>query len=212
MQLKESSTRSEKVVLLGPSSSGKTSLVSRLISEKFDSSSKATIGAALASKTFQIDGEEIKLDIWDTGGSEKYKALAPMYYRDARGVVIVYDVTNQSSLDEAQNWLDQVRDNGQEQIVIVAAANKCDVTEERELSEEKANDFGFVNQLDAYLETSAKTGHNVHQLFESLAVQLLKLPPLPSLEKQLNPSNQPVDIKCEQPSPFFEEERNRCFC
>ena len=126
MQLKERSIRSEKVLLLGPSSSGKTSLVSRLISEKFDSSSKATIGAALASKTFNIDGEEIKLDIWDTGGSEKYKALAPMYYRDARGVVIVYDVTNQSSLDEAQNWLDQVRDNGQEQIVIVSAANKCD--------------------------------------------------------------------------------------
>ena len=177
--------RTEKVVLLGPSSAGKTSLVNRIIQDKFNASMQATVGAAFMTKILDIDGTKIKLNIWDTGGSEKYKSLAPMYYRDARGVIIVYDLTNKESVHDAQMWVDEVRQNGQDNLIIVAAANKADLEDKRAVTHEEVDDFAFVNQLECYRETSALTGQNVSDLFEEFCKLLVKLPPLPKSDEEV---------------------------
>lgn len=192
MRAQASNVRSEKIVLLGPSSAGKTSLVNRIISDKFSHSMKATIGAAFMSKAFDINGVYMRLDIWDTGGSEKYKALAPMYYRDARGVIIVYDLTNSASLQEAQTWVDEVRQNSQNELIIVGAANKSDLYDKRAITKAEVDDFGFSNQLDCFMETSALTGDNVLPLFNELCLLLSKLEPLPSKQKEIIELSRPV--------------------
>lgn len=176
-------SRSEKIVLIGAASSGKTSIVNRFIHDKFSSASEATIGAAFISKVININGTDIKLEIWDTGGSEKYRSLAPMYYRDARAAIIVFDVTSENSFNEAHEWLNEFRERGQQNALLFCAANKCDLTNERVITEDAAQDFAFKNQFEAIKNTSALSGQGISDLFQELGKGLLTLPPLNSQEE-----------------------------
>jgi small GTP-binding protein len=169
--------RAEKIVLIGAASTGKTSLVNRFAHDRFQPNSEATIGAAFISKTVTVGNADIKLEIWDTGGTEKYKSLAPMYYRDARAAVIVFDITNEQSFTEAAEWLTEFRERGQPSAVL-AAANKIDLEAKRRISTSVASDFAFQNQFDFMKETSALSGQGVKELFNELAKHLLGLPPM----------------------------------
>lgn len=169
-------TRSEKIVLIGAASSGKTSLGNRFIHDKFSANSEATIGAAFISKVIQVDGREMKLDIWDTGGSEKYRSLAPMYFRDARAAIVVFDVTSQTSFEEAEDWIREFRERGSPSALVFGAANKCDLQAQRRVSPEDVKDFMFSHQLNYISETSALTGEGVNELFAELGKQLVALP------------------------------------
>jgi small GTP-binding protein len=144
----------------------------------FRPSTIATIGAAFASKVVSMNGTELRIDIWDTGGSEKYRALAPMYYRDARAAIVVFDITEPSSQTAAVEWIAEVREKGRPDIVLIGAANKTDLLEIRRISAEKVTDFGFEHQLSFIVEVSAKTGHGISDLFQSLCEQLMAMPPV----------------------------------
>jgi Ras-related protein Rab-5C len=168
--------RPEKIVLIGAASSGKTSLVSRFAHERFVQNTDATVGAAFVSKTLTIGTTDVKLEIWDTGGSEKYKALAPMYFRHARAAIIVFDITCTESFQEAGEWLSEFRERGEPTALVVCAANKIDLKEQRIISESDAREFATENQLEFLKETSAVTGEAVHELFSELAGLLLVLP------------------------------------
>jgi small GTP-binding protein len=170
--------RSEKIVLIGAASSGKTSLVNRFAHDRFMQNSEATIGAAFIPKVITVRNTEIKLEIWDTGGTEKYKALAPMYYRDARAAIVVFDITSDQSFQEASEWLSEFRDRGQPSALMVCAANKIDLESQRAVQNEKIQDFATENQLSFWKETSALSGIGVNSLFEELAALLLGLPAL----------------------------------
>lgn len=187
--------RTEKVVIIGAASSGKTSLVNRLIRNNFAASSEATIGAAFVTKQLQVDGQDVKLDIWDTGGTEKYRSLAPMYYRGARAAVIVYDVTSEQSFKEAGEWLAEFREKGQPSAIVVAAANKIDLADSRAVSREEGEDFAFQNQMEFTKETSALTGAGVNELFEDLTRQLLLLPALGGCEIEITEDEGPKEQK-----------------
>ena len=169
--------RNEKVVLIGAASSGKTSITTRFAHDKFDPNSTATVGAAFLKKSIKVDNQEIQLDIWDTGGSEKYRSLAPMYYRDARAGIIVFDVTSKSSFTEATDWINEFREKSQNGAILVAAANKVDLKDKREITPEEVADFCYANQLEVIKETSALTGEGVQELFQELGKQLLLLAP-----------------------------------
>lgn len=177
--------RSEKIVLIGAASSGKTSLVNRFVRNNFSGASEATIGAAFVSKALTVNDTEVKLEIWDTGGTEKYKSLAPMYYRDARAAIIVYDVTSQQSFDDASEWLNEFREKGQPSAIIVAAANKVDLVDKRVVTKENGEDFAFQNQMAFVKETSALSGDGVKELFEELAKELLLLPAVGNCEIEI---------------------------
>jgi small GTP-binding protein len=170
--------RSEKIDLIGAASSGKTSIVTRFIHDRFHVTSEATIGASFVSKVLRINETDIKLDIWDTGGTEKYRSLAPMYYRDARAAIVVFDVTSRQSFDEAVEWLTEFRERGQPAALLVAAANKVDLVDQVVVSKTDIEEFGFTNQLEFIKETSALSGTGIRELFDDLAQKLLTLAPL----------------------------------
>ena len=170
------SVRSEKIVFIGAASSGKTSLGNRFTHDRFSPNSEATIGAAFISKVINVEGNDIKMDIWDTGGSEKYRSLAPMYFRDARAAIIVFDVTSRQSYEEADEWIIVFREKGLSNALIFGAANKCDLINQRIINSEEVKDFMFSHQLNFIGETSALSGEGVLPLFQELGKQLLQLP------------------------------------
>lgn len=172
-----SAPRREKIVLIGPPLSGKTSIANRAVQQIFTGQSESTVGAAFLSKVFTVDGQTLKLDIWDTGGTEKYRSLAPMYYRDARVAIVVFDVTQPASLDDATTWLRDVRQHGRSDVVLVAAANKVDLADKRKITPYEVEEWQYSNSLEFVIETSAKTGVGVARLFEEVCRIITKLPP-----------------------------------
>ena len=175
-----SSQRAEKVVLIGSQGTGKTSLVMRFVKETFSPNLGSTVGAAFNSKVMTVSGSKIELDIWDTAGSEKYRSLAPMYYRDARAAIIVVDLTNRESLQDADEWLQKIRENGRSDCIYILAANKVDLHDRQQISLDEISEFAFSHQIPYYRNTSALTGEGVSELFEATAIELLKLPALAS--------------------------------
>lgn len=175
--------RTEKIVFLGAQSTGKTAIVTRLQNNTFSANSNSTIGAAFNTKTLVVDGTQIKLDIWDTAGSEKYKSLTPMYYRDARAAILVIDVTRPETVSAASEWIDELREHGKGDCIIVLAANKIDLESQRQVTSEQVNEFAFTNQMQVTKETSALTGAGINELLTETARLLLKLPAVESVDE-----------------------------
>eukprot|EP00922_Rhytidocystis_sp_ex-Travisia-forbesii_P019181 GHVS01028432.1.p1 GENE.GHVS01028432.1~~GHVS01028432.1.p1 ORF type:complete len:255 (+),score=51.68 GHVS01028432.1:424-1188(+) len=179
-----SKLRSFKTVLLGDASVGKSSLVVRFVRNSFSDTTETTIGAAFFTQTLQLDDRTIKFEIWDTAGQERFMSLAPMYYRGASAAVIVYDITNPASFERAQMWVEQLQLSGNPNIIIALAANKKDLVS----SPAAAARYPFLAEIQSqaqryaeskgliFVETSAKTGHNVTQLFTLLARSLPEMP------------------------------------
>jgi small GTP-binding protein len=176
MNATNSGSRKEKIVMLGPPGSGKTAIANRIVSDAFRTNTVATVGAAFLTKVVQIDGISLRLDIWDTGGSEKYRALAPMYYREARAAILVFDVTNPGSREAACGWIKELREHARKDILIAGAGNKIDLDDERSVSTEDVEKFGQEQQLDYCVEVSAKTGANIEKLVEAVCQALAKMP------------------------------------
>ena len=171
-------TRSEKVVLIGCQGTGKTSIVTKFCKDTFTPNMGSTVGAAFNSKVIKTAEQYVQLDIWDTAGSEKYRSLAPMYYRDARAAIVVISVTDPDSLSEASEWISKIREDGRSDCVFVFAINKCDLSEKAAVNVDQIADFAFKHQVNFYRCTSARTGEGITELFDGLVAELMKLPPL----------------------------------
>lgn len=165
-----------KLVLLGESAVGKSSIVLRFVKDQFDSFRESTIGAAFLTQTISLDeNTTVKFEIWDTAGQERYKSLAPMYYRNANCAVVVYDITQESSLDKAKAWVKELQRQANENIIIALAGNKKDLVDEqpdkRAIQEADAQAYAQEAGL-LFFETSAKTAENVKDLFTAIALKL----------------------------------------
>jgi len=156
-----------KIVLVGPSGSGaKSSLILRYVDDTFDESISSTIGARFYSKVVEVDGVTVKQDIWDTAGQQRYRSLAPLYYRGAGIGIVGFDVTSESSLEECDYWIKALRD--EKVCVIVAVGNKIDAADRREVTPQQAREyFESMDPPIPYFEISAKTGQNVKELFDA---------------------------------------------
>jgi len=164
-----------KMVLLGDSGVGKSCLVLRFVRGHFDPSSKVTVGAAFMSHPVALpDSSTVKFEIWDTAGQERYASLAPLYYRGASAAAIVYDITSKDSFAKAKYWVKELQKNASQDIVIILVGNKCDMDSERDVRTEEAKEYAEENAME-YIEASAKTAHNVSEIFESIAAQLPKM-------------------------------------
>jgi small GTP-binding protein len=162
-----------KLVLLGESSVGKSSLVLRFVKGQFHEFQESTIGAAFLTQTVQIDDTTVKFEIWDTAGQERYHSLAPMYYRGAQAAIVVYDITNKETFQKAQTWIKELQRQASPNIVIALAGNKLDLASKRAVSYEEAKAYADECSL-LFMETSAKTAANVMDIFTSIAKKLPK--------------------------------------
>ncbi|KAJ2724819.1 GTP-binding protein of the rab/ypt [Coemansia sp. Benny D115] len=163
-----------KIVLLGESAVGKSSLVTRYARNQFDQYKESTIGAAFLTKEISLDeNSTANLHIWDTAGQERYKSLAPMYYRNAAAAVVVYDITQAESFSKAKSWVKELLQQAEPSIVIALAGNKTDLSARRTVSREEGITYAESNGL-LFFETSAQSGENVEDLFVKLAQ---KIPP-----------------------------------
>ena len=161
-----------KIVLLGDPAVGKSSLVQRFCQDKFEENYKLTIGGAYLQKEVKLkNGDTLKLHIWDTGGQEKFRSMASLYYKDAVAALLVYDVSNSETLESLDYWVKELRENvDNSNFIISVAGNKNDLpNEKRVLTLNDGKKFCKDNDISVFSETSAKTGIGVKELFTSLA-------------------------------------------
>jgi len=162
-----------KLVLLGESAVGKSSLVLRFVKGQFHEYQESTIGAAFLTQTVCLDDATVKFEIWDTAGQERYHSLAPMYYRGAQVAIVVYDITSQETFGRAKTWVKELQRQASPNIVIALAGNKLDLADKRMVEQAEALAYAEENGL-LYMETSAKTAANVEELFKAIALKLPK--------------------------------------
>ena len=162
-----------KVILIGDSAVGKTNIMSKYLKNQFMEDSKATVGVEFGSKLFNINGHNIKAQIWDTAGQEKYKAITGAYYKGSKGAFVVYDITKKDTFDSVDKWIHDLKSTGDPKMTIMIIGNKLDLEHKREVlkeqGEEKARSFGC-----AFLETSAFSGDNIEKGFEMMISEIFK--------------------------------------
>jgi len=156
-----------KVVFLGKSGVGKTSITLRFCRDTFQVGTEATIGASFLTKIMQTDNNrQIKFEMWDTAGQERYRALAPMYYRNADAAVLVYDITDPESFAALRSWYQELQRNVPNCIVILAG-NKLDLERGGGVQKEGPEQFSKEHECPLF-EVSSKTGEHINDLFSHL--------------------------------------------
>jgi len=178
--------RQFKLVLLGESTVGKSSLVLRFVKRTFQEYQETTIGAAFVTHSVEVDGVTVKFEIWDTAGQDRFHALAPMYYRNAQAAVVVYAVTQMETFAKAKQWVKELQRQS-DPTVITLAGNKVDLVaapnqRKRQVPEEEARIYAEEEKLLLF-ETSAKTDANVAPMFAAIAKKLLLANDAPSGSK-----------------------------
>ena len=172
----DENAKSVKAVLLGESGVGKTCIIARFINNTFENNIMSTTGASYAGKTMAFEefgGKCIKFEIWDTAGQEKYRALTKIFYKDAGVAILVYDITRKESFDELKDyWYNQIKECAPKNIVIGIAANKCDLYDNEQVSEDEARNF--ANEIGAVFKlTSASTNQGIEDLFKGVGCKVL---------------------------------------
>lgn len=156
-----------KIVLLGEGRVGKTSIVVRYVKQKYDARMESTLQASFLKKQIQVDGNTIQLNIWDTAGQERFHALGPIYYRDADGALLVYDITYGDSLGRVKEWVKELRKMDRN-IPIAIAGNKIDLEKDRHVPEKEA--VSYAKSIGAiHVHTSAKLGRGLDEIFQGLS-------------------------------------------
>ena len=155
-----------KLVLIGESGVGKTSIITQFVDEKFVSDKQSTIGGTFNSKLVKCgNGKNLKLEIWDTAGQERYRSVTKLFYKDANAAILVYDITNKNSFDQLQKyWAGQVKESSPKNIIIAIAANKCDLFDKEVVDEKTAREFA-KNIGAIFSLTSAKSTAGINDLF-----------------------------------------------
>uniref|UniRef100_A0A8C3HL43 RAB41, member RAS onco family n=1 Tax=Chrysemys picta bellii TaxID=8478 RepID=A0A8C3HL43_CHRPI len=175
--------RKFKLVFLGEQSVGKTSLITRFMYDSFDNTYQATIGIDFLSKTMYLEDRTIRLQLWDTAGQERFRSLIPSYIRDSAAAVVVFDITNLNSFQQTSKWIDDVRTERGSDVIIMLVGNKTDLADKRQITteegEQRAKELNVM-----FIETSAKTGYNVKQLFRRVAAALPGMDSTPEKSKE----------------------------
>jgi small GTP-binding protein len=162
-----------KLILIGNSGVGKSSILQRYMNKTFEESYKCTIGVDFLMKSLEVKGKTVKLQLWDTAGQEKYKSMVSSYYRGANVALVVFDITSRSSFESLPLWIENYYKNGPEQKNIILIGNKKDMADQRQVTQEEAEEFSETNNM-IYFETSAKEGDNVEYVFNFAAEKLLE--------------------------------------
>ena len=184
-----------RIITLGDSKVGKSSLIVQFMDNKFSFNYMSTVGFDLKRKVMKFnDNEDVKIVIHDTAGQERFRSLTTNYIKKANGILLVYDITDRKSFDNIKNWIDNIHEETGDKLPIILVGNKIDLKNDREVSknegEQKAKDFGL-----RFYETSAKEGNNVEKCFRELVELIVekihkrRLTNSNNKNKKLNKSN-----------------------
>ncbi|CCW64946.1 unnamed protein product [Phytomonas sp. EM1] len=192
--IRTSGTPSSKIVLLGESTVGKSSIALRFARNEFFPDQDSTVGACYFSRHIEVPLREtgqlrgatsttvantpehsrfLHLQMWDTAGQERYRSLAPIYYRDSSGALVVYDITSSDSFAKAQSWIKELRTRASPTLLIFLIGNKTDLESMRQVPYEDGRLLALKEEVTGFYEISAKDNTNVEQVFQDLAVKLL---------------------------------------
>ncbi|XP_019634613.1 PREDICTED: ras-related protein Rab6-like [Branchiostoma belcheri] len=168
---------------------------------------QATIGIDFLSKTMYLEDRTVRLQLWDTAGQERFRSLIPSYIRDSTVAVVVYDITNANSFHQTSKWIDDVRTERGSDVIIMLVGNKTDLSDKRQVSledgERKAKELNVM-----FIETSAKTGYNVKQLFRRVAAAL---PGMESSQDQKNKEDM-IEVKLKDTPQEPQSQEGGCAC
>jgi len=162
-----------KVILLGDGGVGKSSLMNRYVTNKFDSHLFHTIGVEFLNKELEVDGHLVTLQIWDTAGQERFRTITTSYFRGAQGILLVYDVTDRGSFNSIRNWVSQIHQHADVHVNKILVGNKCDMEGDRQVKTEEGQ--ALADEFDPpmkFFETSAKQNQNVDGCFTSIATEV----------------------------------------
>jgi small GTP-binding protein len=166
-----------KLLLLGDSAVGKSSLLVRFCEDKFDTNFIITIGIDFKVKSIERGGRKLRFQIWDTAGQERFRTITPAYYTRAMGVVIVYDITDKVTFDHVEYWMGQLNEHGTDDVKRILVGNKCDLAdsspEQRKVSREEGEALAKKFNM-AFFETSALSGVGVDDAFVDIGDQIVK--------------------------------------
>ncbi|KAK2964728.1 putative GTP-binding protein yptV4 [Blattamonas nauphoetae] len=162
-----------KFIIIGDSGCGKSCLLRRFIEGRFYEDTAHTIGVEYGITVIQVDNRQIKIQAWDTAGSDRFRTLTQTYYRDAVGVILVYDVTNRESFNSISRWIADARARVHPQASLILLGNKSDLKQARDVPYAEAAKFAQDNEIP-FLETSALNGDHVEDSFMQIAHSILK--------------------------------------
>ena len=161
-----------KVIVIGDYNTGKSAILNRLLYDRFDSSYSVTVSVEYSTKSFEIDGESILLQIWDSAGQDKFRSLVRVFFVGVVAVFLTYSIDNRNSFDNLDKWLGDAREKANEGAIIVLVGNKSDLN--REVQYDEGLNYMKNNNLDFFFETSAMSGDNILIVFEDAARKILE--------------------------------------
>lgn len=161
-----------KVLLIGDSSVGKTSVLLRYVDDTYNPEFQTTIGVDFKISTLELQSKVVKLQLWDTAGQDRFRNIVASYYRGAQGVILMYDITNQASFQNIKNWYNETLNHLQASTPKLLVGNKLDLAGQRTVKLADAQELADRLNM-SYLETSAKNNQNIRQAFETLTRSML---------------------------------------
>jgi small GTP-binding protein len=172
----EATESRHKIAIIGDSSVGKTSLILRYVNNTFSDNVKPTIGCDYYDKEVSVAGANVKLSIWDTAGQERFRGLSSAYYKKARCVVVVFDITKKSSFDKIDFWRDEISSYADEGVLVILIGNKIDLQDKRAVLKEDATNYVNKHKFSLYMETSAleNAEGQIEKMFTIIAEKILE--------------------------------------
>jgi small GTP-binding protein len=157
-----------KVVLVGSSSVGKSSMVERLTEGIFPDEVHSTVGVEFKAFAVPVDDQTVRLQIWDTAGQERFKSVSKAYFRNAVGAVLMFDITQESTFEDLSTWLADLQQLAHPNAFVLLVGNKSDLEDQRRIGVQEAKHFANQHRLE-YIETSALSGRGIKETFTRLA-------------------------------------------
>ena len=163
-----------KIIIIGNSSTGKTKIIERYLTNNFEDNSQPTLGFETHNKEFQIEQDKITAQIWDTAGQEKFGSLTASYYKNAKGALVVYDITDKASFDKVEQLVVDLKNGGDINIYIILVGNKKDLENGRVITTEEGESLAKKLKL-GFCEVSAKTGDGIENAFQNLINEVYRI-------------------------------------
>ena len=162
-----------KLLVLGDSSVGKSNFIGRFINEEFSPTHISSSGLDLKTKDIQLQNKVIRVQLWDTAGQEKYRSITKNLFLRVQGIIAVFDLTNEDSFTSIKNWINTIKEECGAHMPVILVGNKCDLVDERIISDEEANEYCKKEKLQ-YFEASTKNDINIRKSIEEICSKIIK--------------------------------------